>query len=297
VHLDGQQLAAFAAVIEHGSFDAAATRLHVTPSAISQRIKALEQRVGQVLVVREKPCSATAAGVPLLRLAAQTALLEADALAEMGGEGSLPRIALAVNADSMATWFTGVFEEIDSVLFDIRIEDQDHSARLLREGVVMGAVTTERTPVPGCRVQPLGVMRYVPVASTPYMARQLPDGFTARAAAEAPSLAWNRDDALQDMLVRKVFRRDIARPQHFVPTAEGFGAAVRAGLGWGMFPENLAAPHLTEGSFVGVLDVHLDVPLYWQCWKLDSPIVGRITDAVRSAAARGLRLHHRRSWA
>jgi LysR family transcriptional regulator (chromosome initiation inhibitor) len=293
VAIDGQQLAAFAAVIEHGSFDAAAAQLHVTPSAISQRIKALEQRVGQVLVVREKPCSATAAGVPLLRLAAQTALLEAEALAEMGGgDGTAPRIALAVNADSMATWFIDVFERLDDVLFDIRIEDQDHSTKLLREGVVMGAVTTERTPVPGCRVQPLGVMRYVPVASKPFIKRYLPEGFTARAVAEAPSLAWNRDDALQDDLVRKAFRRNIPRPVHLVPTAEGFSAAVRAEMGWGMFPEQLAAPELAKGVFVRVCDVHLDVPLFWQCWKLDSPIVGRITDAVRSSAA-GLRRNKR----
>jgi LysR family transcriptional regulator, chromosome initiation inhibitor len=286
VAIDGQQLAAFAAVIEHGSFDAAAERLHVTPSAISQRIKALEQRVGQVLVVRERPCSATPAGVPLLRLAAQTALLEAEALTEMGGgDGALPRIALAVNADSMATWFTAVFETLDGVLFDIRIEDQDHSARLLREGVVMGAVTTERAAVTGCRVQPLGLMRYIPVASKAYIKRYLPDGFTARAVATAPSLAWNRDDALQDMLVRKAFRRDVPRPRHFVPTAEGFGGAVRAGLGWGMFPASLAAAHIKNGSFVRVSDEHLDVPLYWQCWKLDSPMVKKITDAVSSAAA------------
>lgn len=285
MQIDGQQLAAFAAVIEHGSFDAAAARLHVTPSAVSQRIKALEQRVGQVVVVREKPCVATTAGVPLLRLAAQTALLEAEALTEMGGDRSSPRIALAVNADSMATWFTGVFDALDDVLFDIRIEDQDHSARLLREGVVMGAVTTERTPVSGCRVLPLGVMRYVPVAGPAYIERHLADGFTAHAVAAAPSLAWNRDDALQDMLVRKVFRRDIGRPQHFVPTAEGFGSAVRADLGWGMFPENLAEPALADGSFVRVADAHLDVPLFWQCWKLDSPLVGAITEAVQSAAA------------
>src|SRR5690349_14327260 len=197
VEVDGQQLAAFAAVIELGSFDAAADRLHVTPSAVSQRIKALEQRVGQVLVVREKPCTATAAGVPLLRLAAQTALLEAETLAEMGGgDGRALRIAVAVNADSMATWFTGVFAALDGVLFDVRIEDQDHSTRLLREGVVMGAVTTERHPVPGCRVEPLGVMRYVPVASPAYVDRYLADGFAAHAVAQAPSLAWNRDDAL-----------------------------------------------------------------------------------------------------
>ena len=191
---------------------------------MSQRIKALEQRVGQVLVVREKPCTATAAGVPLLRLAAQTALLEAEALAEMGGsDGTAARIALAVNADSMAKWFTGVFETLDDVPFDIRIEDQDHSARLLREGVVMGAVTTERTPLPGCRVQPLGVMRYIPVASKSYIKRYLTDGFTGHAVAAAPSLAWNRDDALQDELVRKAFRRHIARPQHFVPLRRDSG--------------------------------------------------------------------------
>jgi LysR family transcriptional regulator, chromosome initiation inhibitor len=286
VQIDGQQLAAFAAVIDQGSFDAAAARLHVTPSAISQRIKALEQRMGQVLVVREKPCTATAAGVPLLRLAAQTALLEAEALAEMGGgEGAAPRIAVAVNADSMSTWFTGVFEALDGVLFDVRIEDQDHSARLLREGVVMGAVTTERQAVAGCRVQALGVMRYVAVASPSFIERFLPAGFTAHAVGVAPSVAWNRDDALQDMLVRKAFRRHVARPQHFIPTAEGFGAAVRAGLGWGMFPEKLAAPALDDGAFVRVSDIHLDVPLYWQCWKLDSPIVKKITDAAMSAAA------------
>ncbi|WP_238950497.1 LysR family transcriptional regulator ArgP [Mycobacterium sp. IDR2000157661] len=286
VQIDGQQLAAFAAVIEHGTFDAAAATLHVTPSAVSQRIKALEQRVGQVLVVREKPCSATPAGAPLLRLAAQTLMLESEALAEMGGGNvDTPRIALAVNADSMATWFTAVFAELGDVRFDIRIEDQDHSARLLREGVVMGAVTTERSAVSGCVVRPLGVMRYVPVANPRYVRRYLPDGFTAAAAGRAPSLAWNRDDALQDMLVRKVFRRHIARPQHFVPTAEGFGAAVRAGLGWGMYPEALAADLLADGSFVRISRAHLEVPLFWQCWKVHSPMVTAVTDAVGSAAA------------
>jgi LysR family transcriptional regulator, chromosome initiation inhibitor len=149
----------------------------------------------------------------------------------------------------------------------------------------MGAVATERTPVTGCRVRPPDVIRYVPVASPSYVKRYLPGGFTAHAMAAAPSLAWNRDDALQDMWGREVFRRNIARPTHFVPTAEGFGAAVRTGLGWGMFPESIAAPHLDDGSFVRISDVHLDVPLYWQCWKLDSPLVKTITDAVYSAAA------------
>lgn len=282
--LDAGQLRALAAVVEFGSFDAAAEHLHVTPSAISQRIKALEQRVGQVLVLREKPCVATTAGLPLIRLAAQTALLEAETLAEMrGGSPERPRVAVAVNADSMATWFTGVFARLPDVLFDVRIEDQDHSARLLREGVVMGAVTTERIPVSGCRVRPLGVMRYLPVAAPHYLQRHLPDGLTADAATAAPSLSWNRADALQDQLLRSVFRRSIRRPIHYIPTAEGFGAAVRAGLGWGMYPEQLV-----DASFVPITDAHLDVPLYWQSWKLDSDTVAQVTDAVTAAAA-GLR--------
>ena len=238
--------------------------------------------MGQVLVVREKPCKPTAAGIPLVRLAAQTAMLESEVLAETGG-GSVERtrIAIAVNADSMSTWFTAVLGELPDVLFDIRIEDQDHSARLLREG----AVTTERNPVPGCRVQSLGLMRYVPVAGPDYVKRYLSEGFTVDTVRTAPSLAWNRDDGLQDMLMRKAFRREISRPVHFVPTADGFGSAVRASLGWGMYPEQLAAASLADGSFVRISDMHLDVPLYWQCWKLDSRIISAVTGAVRLAAA------------
>ena len=277
-----------------GSFDAAASKLHVTPSAISQRIKALETRVGQVLVVREKPCRPTVAGIPLRRLAAQMAILESEALAETGIGTSSDRIraAIAVNADSMSTWFTDVFLRLPEALFDIRIEDQDHSARLLREGTVLGAVTTERTAVPGCRAQPLGVMRYVPAASPDYVERYLSDGFSAHSVALAPSLAWNRDDSLQNMFIRKVFRRVVPRPVHYVPTAEGFSAAVRAGLGWGMYPEQLAAAQFEDGSFVRISDAHLDVPLFWQCWKLDSPMVEKITDAVRLAST-DLRQHRK----
>ncbi|MET0473968.1 MAG: LysR family transcriptional regulator ArgP [Mycobacterium sp.] len=284
--LGADHLAALSAVIETGSFEAAAQRLFVTPSAVSQRVKALEKRVGQVLVVREKPCRATAAGVPLLRMAAQTAMLEAEALAETGGEAAeLTRVAIAVNADSMAAWFTAVLARLPGVLLDIRIEDQDHSARLLREGAVMGAVTTERAPVSGCRVQSLGVMRYVPVASEDYATRHLQEGFTAESVMRAPALAWNRDDALPDRLMRKAFRRVIAGPVHYVPTAEGFMAALRAGLGWGMHPDQLVREDLAAGTLVRIADVHLDVPLFWQCWKLDSAMVRTVTDEVRSAAA------------
>lgn len=149
----------------------------------------------------------------------------------------------------------------------------------------MGAVTTERTAVSGCRTQSLGVMRYLPVASPGFVDRHLRDGVTAATMMTAPSLAWNHDDALQDMLVRKLFRRSIRRPVHYVPTAEGFRAATATGLGWSMYPERAAADPLADGTFVRIADAHLDVPLFWQCWKLDSPVIEAVTAAVHSAAA------------
>lgn len=281
--LDTHQLAAFAAVIEEGSFDAAARRLQITPSAVSQRIKALEQSVGQVLVKREKPAAPTTSALPLVRVAAQIALLEAEAIDQLRGpDHPATRISLAVNADSMATWFAGVFQNLgDDVLAEVLIEDQDHSARLLRDGAVMGAVTTERRPIPGCRVYPLGAVRYLPVASRAFVTRFLPNGFTAAAAARVPVVSWNRDDALQEVFVRKLFRRSLAAPVHYVPTVEGNAAAIRAGLGWGMYPDTLP-----RSGLVTISDGYLDVPLYWQCWKIDSTLVARITDAVRSAASR-----------
>src|SRR6476660_6425941 len=126
-------------------------------------------------------------------------------------------------------------------------------------------------------------------AAPAYLERYLPEGFTAGSVAVAPSLAWNRDDSLQGMLLRKAFRRAFSRPVDYVPTAEGFGAAVRAGVVWGMYPEQLAAPALADGSFVRISDAHLDVPLYWHYWELNSPMVQTITDTVQSAAASLLR--------
>ena len=290
MQIDGQQLAAFAAVIEHGSFDAAAERLHVTPSAVSQRIKALEQRVGQVLVRPREALCATAAGVPLLRLAAQTALLESEALAEMGG-GS---VGADPDRDRRQRRFDGdvvhrrASTRLPEVLFDLRIEDQDHSARLLREGAVMGAVTTERAPVPGCRVKPLGVMRYVPVASAGLRRAPPARGFhRRRRGGGAVSGLESRRCAAGHVGTQGVSpRRSPAGPLRADRGGLRGRGPGRAGLGH--VPDRLAAPALADGSFVRISDVHLDVPLFWQCWKFDSPLIDAVTETVRSAAA-GLR--------
>jgi LysR family transcriptional regulator, chromosome initiation inhibitor len=287
--LDPAQLAAFTAVIEEGSFEAAARRLHVTPPAVSQRIKALESRMGQVLVRRIRPTRPTEAGQVLVRLAHQLLLLEEEALAEITGGIGVARLPVAVNADSLSTWFLPALAALPAVTFDIHQEDQDHSAALLRDGAVLAAVTAEARPVQGCRVERLGSMRYLAVCSPAYHRRFLADGPTAAALSAAPVLVFNRKDALQARFTETLTGRRLDPPVTYLPSSREFVDATRLGLGWGMVPEQLARAALDDGGLVEIVPGRgLDVPLYWQRWRLDSPALVALSDAVRATAAEAL---------
>ncbi len=246
-----------AVVIDEGTFDAAARRLRITPSAVSQRVKSLEQQLGRVLVVRSKPARATEAGAAVVRLARQLALLEHDALAGFGVDAAPDRpisIALAVNADSLGTWFLPALARValrHPVVFDLHRDDQDFTAGLLESGTVMGAVTSQATPVAGCLVRPLGVMRYTAVATPAFAARwSLPlaggdprvghaDAATSpptHPLAAAPVVDFDRRDDLQrDHLAANGVDRE-APPRHYVPASNDFAVAIKLGLGWGMLP-------------------------------------------------------------
>jgi LysR family transcriptional regulator (chromosome initiation inhibitor) len=290
--LDPVQLATFQAVIEHGSFDAAARFLHVTPSAVSQRIKALEQVVGQVLVRRARPCVPTAAGEPLVRLGGQMILLEEEALdAARGALRGLgrTRAAVVVNADSLAGWFLPALAELPDVFFDLYTDDEGHTAEMLRAGTVMAAVTTERMAVQGCRVQRLGAMRYLSVATPARHAAWFEGRDLATAFATAPMIRFNRKDTLQHRFIRAITRREVDPPAHFVPASASFTEAIRLGLGWGLVPEDVARADIAAGRLVELAaGHHLDVPLYWQYWRLESAVLSALTAAVRAAAATAL---------
>ena len=160
--------------------------------------------MGKVLVLRTRPCRATEAGQILVRLAGQTALLRSAAFAEVMGRGETLRLAVAVNADSLSTWFPRALEGLPSgVVVDLQREDQDHSAALLRDGSVMAAVTADARPVQGCRSEALGAMRYLAVASPDYHARWFGAGVPA-ALGVAPTLTFNRKDALQRRFIQQV---------------------------------------------------------------------------------------------
>jgi LysR family transcriptional regulator, chromosome initiation inhibitor len=281
--MDAVQLTTFQAVIAEGSFEAAARALHVTPSAVSQRIKALEQDVGQVLVRRSKPAAPTEAGQALVRYAGQVALLEREALAAARGglAGSRVRISVVVNADSLHTWFLPALTRLPDVLFDLHQDDQEYTADLLRAGTAMAAVTAQHVAVQGCRVERLGAMRYLPVA-----APSLPvDDF-----ATTPVVLLNRKDQLQHRFLAALTRRRLDPPVHYVPAAAAFVDAIRLGLGWALVPEQIAREDIAAGRVVELTPGrHLDVPLYWQYWRMESDVLTALTEAVKAVAAETLR--------
>ncbi|MBS0428301.1 MAG: LysR family transcriptional regulator ArgP [Proteobacteria bacterium] len=297
--LDYAALAALHAVVREGSFERAARALHVSPSAVSQRVRLLEERMGGALVVRGQPCTATDAGRRLCQHVEQVRLMEHDlgaALPAVDGDGAAPARAtlpVAVNADSLATWFTpgiATFAAQAPVLLDIAVDDQDHTAERLRSGAVLAAVTALAQPAAGCSVQPLGAMRYVAAASPDFVARHFAQGVGARSLAEAPSLLFDHKDQLQARWARRVCHRAVVLPQHRLPSSHAFVEAARAGMGWGLHPEALAAPALADGSLVELVPgAVLDVPLYWQHARAASTLLAGLTRAVVQAARETLR--------
>ncbi|WP_248704088.1 LysR family transcriptional regulator ArgP [Curtobacterium sp. MWU13-2055] len=303
VRFQREHLETLLAAVDHGTLDAAARALAITPSAVSQRIKSMEQQVGRVLLQRTTPVTPTADGAVVLRHARQVRLLDdetARALGEADADGSgsaVPSIPLAVNADSLGTWFLDALAlvRVDTeVVFDLHREDQDRTAELLRAGTVMGAVTAEADPVQGCSSVPLGIDRYRAVASPAFVDRYLSDADTERRMLSrldlVPLVDYDRDDDLQQGYLRRVLGHAPSGPRHFVPTSADFARAVSLGFGWGMLPEAQCLDALARGELLELTPTRrADVALWWQRWNLASPLLERVTDAVRSTAAE--RLH------
>ena len=297
--LDYASLAAVAAVVREGSFERAARTLNVTASAVSQRIRQLEERLGCVLIVRGQPCTPTRTGRVLCRHVEQVGMLETDLRAALprmvpaGKDAGRVTLRVAVNADSLGTWFIGAmtaFLENEHALVDVALDDQEHTLDWLRSGEVQAAVTARPRAVQGCDSTALGKLRYAAVASPEFVRRYFPQGVSAAALSEAPSLKFDRKDLLQARWVRAVCKRHVDVPAHWLPSIQAFVDAGVAGIGWGMNPLPLVQAQLRSGALVEILPGRtLSVPLYWQHTRLQMPMLARLTRAVVSAARTALR--------
>ena len=284
--LDYAHLQTLAAIHRRGSFDLAAAQLGLTPSAVSQRLKALEDRMGSLLIRRGAPCTATEPGLRLIRHFDEVTLLEA-ALAQdlpLPDSGPTP-IRLAVNADSLATWIIPALAACEGMLFDLVIDDQEYSQDWLRRGEVAGAITAHPGPLQGCDTLPLGRLRYHATASPEYMARWLPQGTSAAALSRAPALTYSDKDSLQADWLARACGPAFPFPTHRMASSQAFVDAALAGLGWGMNPAPLIAPHLASGALVELIpETPLDVALHWQFTRRAAPVLAPLTRALRDAA-------------
>jgi len=280
------------ALVEEGTFDAAARRLSVTPSAISQRIKAMERSTGQVLVQRSNPVEPTAAGDIALRYGRQMRLLEdeaARALALEEGEGGAVTVPLAINADSLGTWFMEALAAAATpgVVFEVFREDQEHTTSLLRAGKVMAAVSSNAEAVQGCRSELLGTMTYRAVCSPGFFDGPLGGEVTPAGLGKVTVVDFDRKDETQNRFFRDFAGRALRAPRHYIPTSSDYARAIVLGMGWGLLPDQQCLPELERGDLVELApDRHVEIPLYWQRWTLESPLLDELTGAVKEIAAR-----------
>jgi len=297
--LDYLSLATLAAVVRESGFERAAAVLGVTPSAVSQRVRALEERVGATLVVRSQPPVPTEAGARLCAHVERVRLLEGELVATLpalagstAGDGGPVTLRVAVNADSLGSWFLPAaarFAERTGALLDFVLEGEEHTAERLRSGEVLAAVTADPVPVPGCRTRPLGALRYVATASPAYLHRHFADGVDAAALARAPVLRFDRKDMLQVRWAREAFGVVLDAPTHWVPSTQGFLDASLAGLGWTLNPLALAGPHLVAGRLVELAPGRpLDVLLHWQHARLGARLLDALTREVAAEARQAL---------
>lgn len=287
--MNSDHLRALAAAVDHGTFDAAADSLRISGSAFSQRIRALERHIGQPLLHRTVPVTATDAGEHLLRLARQSIALEDETLSALGvGRTGRTPMPVAVNADSLETWFLGVLQRAatwDDVALTVHAEDQAHTATLLREGTVMGAVTATPEPVSGCVAVPLGTMRYHPVA-TRFLAELHADSLGRPDLTRMPVVNYGPRDSLQHRVLAHAALG--SPPHHVIPSVAGYLHAVTRGLGWGMLPASQISDTVAAGTHPDLMVLptldSVDVPLFWQRWSSGPGSLDRLTEAVLSCA-------------
>jgi LysR family transcriptional regulator (chromosome initiation inhibitor) len=287
---------AVALVVETGSFERAARALNVTPSAVSQRVKQLEERLGVVLIERGTPCTATEKGAWLCRHIEHVGVLESELLQQMPGLRKAAErrvtISIAANADSVGTWFleaVALFTRGSDYLMNIAIDDEGHTAEWLERGRVLAAVTSFGEPVRGCRVTPLGALRYHATASPEFCARYFADGVTPATVRDAPALTFNHKDRLQQDWVLKVTGEVVAFPTHWLPSTQGFVDASVAGIGWALNPVMLVAGHLEAGRLLELVPgATLDVPLFWQVSRFAADRLPELTRSVVTAGRREL---------
>lgn len=282
---DYRNLQALNAVISERSFERAAQKLHITQSAVSQRIKQLENQFGQPLLIRTLPPRATEQGQKLLALLHQVELLEAQWLGH-DSKNSVPQLlSLAVNADSLATWFLPALKSVLADLpirLNLKIEDEERTQERLRRGEVIGAVSIQSQPLPSCLVDKLGALDYLFVASPEFAQHYFPKGVTQAALLKAPAVTFDHLDDMHQAFLQLHFQLAPGSiPCHIINSSEAFVQLARQGTACGMLPHLQIENDLMQGTLLDITPgLYQRRMLYWHRFAPESRLMEQVTDAL-----------------
>ncbi|CCO24915.1 LysR family transcriptional regulator ArgP [Maridesulfovibrio hydrothermalis] len=278
--LDNKFLEALTAVVEEGGFDKAAIKLNLTQSAISQRIRNLEEQLGQVLVVRSVPPEPTPAGRKLIKHMRQVRLMEQELTHDMGFNQSdeFITLPLGVNADSLATWLFDaleVFLHKNKVVLDLYVDDENQTHELLKRGEVVGCIGSERKTPRSCVSEHLTTFNYLCLCTPQFRDKWFQKGLTLESLSKIPAVVFNRKDETQSQMLKKIFpEENIIHPIFYVPSSEAFVDVVCRGLAYGMVPEFQVQEDLKSGRLIEIIpEGRVQMSLYWHCWNVETSLL------------------------
>ena len=277
---DYKLLEALALVVKEDGFDKAANKLFITQSAVSQRIKTLEEQMGQILITRKSPIKATAKGKELIKHYHQVLKLEDD----LSQNENKTVISIGLNEDSLATWFLKAirsFLESGNSLIDLIVDDQEKTSQLLKDGIVSGCISSSPVKIQGCSVRYLGKMEYSMVCTPDFYQRWFKSGFSRESIENAPAVIYNQQDSLHDQYLKQIFHRNVtAYPIHYIPSTEQFLAMIEMNQAYGVVPLIQCGKLIEEKRLIVLHDGNLDVELYWHHWNINTMMLASLTEVL-----------------
>lgn len=276
-------------VLEQG-FEKAAQKLYISQSAVSQRVKLLEEQTGRVLLVRSNPPVPTDAGRLILKHYQQVMSLEKGMveMLDQDSQSTFVPLTIGLNADSLATWFVEAVVPLlltEQVTLDLLVDDQEQTLSYLKAGEVMGCVSSHARPVQGCTMHHLGTMHYRLLATRDFCTTWFPEGLTTEAAAEAPAVVFNRKDGLHQRLLEEILTEVPSHfPVHYIPSSEQFVELIRKGQAYGSVPDLQGRQYLLSQELVELVpEKAYPVPLFWHVWSHRSRLLEKITKILTRA--------------
>ncbi|WP_313033036.1 LysR family transcriptional regulator ArgP [Acinetobacter sp.] len=276
---------AFLAVAESGSFEEAAQQLCITASAVTLRVQSLEKNLGQILLLRERPCRVTQTGQKLLEHLQHQRLREQNLLQQFMGQSSqheFHQFSIATNADSLSTWLLKVLQTTlikHKIALKLSLDDQTQTHQLLETGLVNACISTESIAMKGCEVHYLGQMTYRMVATPSFVEKWFKDGIHRDALRKAPAIIFNDKDLMHHQVILNLFGlTQQSYPHYFIPSSTAFLEAVHLDLGFGLLPEYQIGDDLQTGKLMEIMpNAKTEMKLYWHHWKQQSVLLQQLT--------------------